>query len=152
MELVRHRLASFSQESTRYCNYSIAKFGKELTFIIPSWLDLEEGTYIWFSDHGIICNENSLYTDEVTKRYLQSLFFAERDYIYLTTSGWTAQKARAILPNSLKTEIVVTANMREWRTIFTQRTDLAAHPQMRELMVPLLAEMKTLIPILFDDI
>lgn len=128
-EIVRHRLASFSQESTRYCNYSNDKFENELTFIEPCW-DLGGFSYSF--------------------RYaLQS---AEQTYMFLVKNGWSAQQARSVLPNALKTEIVVTANLREWRTIFKQRTSKAAHPQMRELMCPLLDELKSFIPVIFDDI
>lgn len=144
-ELVRHRLASFSQESTRYCNYSKDKFDNQITFIIPPWFsDLEEGVY-------------SLNSEE-SKRgalgiWLRALAYAENAYIELVErQQQTAQQARSVLPNSLKTEIVVTANFREWRTIFKQRTSAAAHPQMREVMNPLLKEMQQRIPVLFDDI
>ena len=132
-EIVRHRIASFSQESTRYCNYSKDKFGNELTFITP----------VWITSNKVEPDENI---------YLNALNNAEIAYFSLLNKGWTPQQARAVLPNSLKTEIVVTANMREWRTIFKQRTSKAAHPQMREIMCPLLDELKTLIPVLFDDI
>ena len=77
---------------------------------------------------------------------------AENNYLNLLKLGWQPQQARSILPNSLKTEIVVTANLREWRTIFKQRTSNAAHPQMREIMNPLLYELKLLIPVVFDDL
>ena len=77
---------------------------------------------------------------------------AEDYYQELRKQGWTPQQARSVLPNSTKTEIVLTANLRELRTIFKQRTAKAAHPQMREVMVPLLAEMKQRIPVVFDDI
>lgn len=135
-EIVRHRLASFSQESTRYCNYSKNKFGNELTFIIPPF----------FYDNGDDCRTD----DEI--EWIKAMENAEKSYFNLLKLGWTPQQARSVLPNSLKTEIVVTANLREWRTIFKQRTSNAAHPQMRELMQPLLMEIKKLIPVLFDDI
>jgi len=140
-ELVRHRLASFSQESTRYCNYSKDKFDNQLTFIVPCWLDLTD----W---DGRI----TVPSDDPKMIWLRAMSRAEIDYNKLIESGWVAQEARSILPNSLKTEIVVTANFREWRTIFTQRTSKAAHPQMREIMVPLLNEVKERIPVVFDDI
>jgi thymidylate synthase (FAD) len=138
-ELVRHRLASFSQESTRYCNY---KGG--VTFIIPPWVGVIEGCYsrtaIRLSNIG----------DSI---WFNSLIASEKDYLCLLNyHSWTPQQARAVLPNSLKTEIVVTANFREWRHIFKLRTAPAAHPQMRELMIPLLSECKRLIPVIFDDI
>ena len=141
-ELVRHRLASFSQESTRYCNYSKDQFDNQLTFIIPCWMNLEEG----------VVKGNGLY-DAPTRQWVSVMANAEFNYnLLIKEHGWKAQEARSVLPNSLKTEIVMTANIREWRTIFKQRTSPAAHSQMRELMVPLLAELKEKLPVLFDDI
>ena len=84
--------------------------------------------------------------------YLWSLATSEIAYLKLIETGWQPQQARAVLPNSLKTEIVVTANLREWRTIFKQRTAIAAHPQMREIMCPLLDELKVKLPSVFNDI
>lgn len=131
-ELVRHRIASYSQESTRYCNYSSDKFGNELTFI-----DLR----------------HLLANPEARKLWEVALEQAERNYMELTTQhGVAPQIARSILPNSLKTEIVVTANLREWRHIFKLRTSKAAHPQMQEIMGPMLQEFKGRIPVIFDDI
>ena len=130
-ELVRHRLASFSQESTRYCNYGSGKFGREITVIRPYFWEAGEREYtLW----------------------RRAMVAAESAYLGLLDAGATPQEARSVLPNSLKTEIVVTANFREWRHIFTLRTAKAAHPQMREIMLPLLAEFKRRIPIVFDDI
>ena len=151
-ELVRHRIASFSQESTRYCNYSKDKFGNELTFIEPCWLE----------DYNYDGNTfNQLFRD--------SLRWAEAHYLNLLkkwedkipdkryktgfrNNPWTPQQARAVLPNALKTEIVVTANLREWRTILKQRTSNKAHPQMRDLMLPLLDYLKKVLPPFFEDI
>ena len=133
-ELVRHRLCAFSQESTRYCNY---KGG--VAFILPCWMkDHEE-----YGEHN--------YPFEY-HRWFQSMERAEHDYITLLNAGWTPQQARSVLPNSTKTEIVVTANFREWRHILKLRCAKSAHPQMRELMIPLLAEVKTIIPFIFDDL
>ena len=128
-EIVRHRIASFAQESTRYCNYSKEKFGSELTFIKPCFF---EGTAydLWSA----------------------AMLNSETIYFGLLSQGATPQQARSVLPNSLKTEIVVTANYREWRNILKLRTAKAAHPQMREIMIPLLNELKTRIPVIFDDI
>lgn len=155
-EIVRHRLASFSQESTRYCDYSLNKFNNEITFIIPNWLDLEEGSYIMLEDNGIFDGPSGVITfNAISKEkliYLAGIQETEIRYKELIRLGWTAQQARSILPNSLKTEIVVSANLREWRTIFKQRTSKAAHPQMRELMCPLLDELKTKLPVIFEDI
>lgn len=132
-EIVRHRLASFSQESTRYCNYSSDRFGNEITFILPCWIDPEK-------DH------------EEYKAWRARMSYAENSYKSLMeVFKWTPQQARCVLPNSLKTEIVVSANLREWRLIFKQRTSSAAHPQMRELMIPLCKELQSKIPIVFDD-
>ena len=133
-ELVRHRIASFAQESTRYCNYSKDKFGNELTFIKPCFW--EEG-----SDHY---NE-----------WLTAMQIAETTYLNMIKEGVPPEQARAVLPNSLKTEIVVTANMREWRNIFKLRAAGITgkpHPQMLEVMVPLLKLVKEKLPALFEDI
>lgn len=130
-ELVRHRLAAYAQESTRYANYSKDKFGSEITVIAP----------LFFKEDSIG------YTS-----WAESLTLAEKAYLAIINDGGKAQEARTVLPNSLKTEIICTASLTEWRHIFKLRTSTAAHPQMRELMVPLLAEVKTLFPIIFDDI
>jgi len=139
-ELVRHRLASFSQESTRYCNY---KGG--VTFIIPPWVHIPEGI------HNI---DTTLLPEELDEDQLWLLHMKQSEvfYIELIARGWSPQQARSVLPNSLKTEIVVTANLREWMHIFEQRTSKAAHPQMRELMVPLLLDFRERIPIIFDGV
>lgn len=137
-ELVRHRLCAFSQESTRYCNY---KGG--VTFVIPPWLDLEEDRY-YLPDPELV--------GWTTSVWLKSLEVAESAYLDLLEKGWSPQQARSVLPNSLKTEIVVTANLREWRHILTLRTSPAAHPQMQEIMTPLLFELQETIPVVFDDI
>ena len=141
-EIVRHRIASFSQESTRYCNYSRDKFDNQLTFIIPNWLNIDECEII---------NTPSLNLSD-SDLWLNSMQYAESNYNGLIVLGWKPEQARSILPNSLKTEIVVTANLREWRTIFKQRTAKTAHPQMRELMRPLLDELKIKLQPIFDDI
>ncbi len=140
-EIVRHRLCAFSQESTRYCNYSGG-----VTFVIPPWLDIEPGEY----DSIIDCTD--IQKDEVKYFFMYSCQQAEMVYRELLHAGQTPQQARSVLPNSLKTEIVMTANLREWRHIFKLRTAKSAHPQMREIMVPLLEEMKAQLPIIFDDI
>ena len=130
-ELVRHRIASFAQESTRYCNYSKDKFGNEITVIEPCFWNEDTGFYeCWKAS----CEQS------------------ERYYFELLNGGATPQQARTVLPNSLKTEITITANYREWRNFFRLRTAGASHPRMREVTRPLLKELKTLIPIIFDDI
>lgn len=137
-ELVRHRLASFAQESTRYCNYGS---DEHIQFIIPSWIkDVEKEIC---EDRGVAAWYNAMQR-------------AENDYFYLVNNDehfkWSPQEARSVLPNSLKTEINMSCNLREWREVFKQRTAEAAHPQMKELMRPLLDEFKKRIPIIFDDI
>lgn len=136
-ELVRHRVASFAQESTRYCNYG---HEGEIMVILPL-----------FFDTGMGVNSNSIVYEE----WKQSCEVAERKYISLLEKGATPQEARSVLPNSLKTEIVVTANLREWRHILSLRavgTTGKPHPQMREVMIPLLEELKEKIPVIFDDL
>ncbi len=129
-ELVRHRIASYSQESTRYCNYCDEKFGSELTFIKPCfWEENDPNFFIW-------------------SEQMQEI---EKTYNHLIDNGATPQEARSVLPNSLKTEIVITMNIREWRHFFKLRTAPVAHPQMREIATMLLTEFKK-IPVLFDDI
>lgn len=130
-ELVRHRIASYSQESTRYCNYSLDKFDNELTFIRPFFWDESSDEYaIW-------------------KRQMESV---EKCYISLIEAGAKPEQARSILPNSLKSEIVVTMNLREWRHFFKLRTSSRAHPQMREISVAIFNEFKKMLPIVFEDI
>lgn len=130
-EIVRHRIASYSQESTRYCNYSQDKFGNELTFIKPCF---------WNED------------DEQYKLWLDTMQYIEDMYNKLIASGAKPEEARSILPNSLKTEIVVTMNLREWRHFFKLRTAPAAHPQIREISLALLDELKQKLPVIFGDI
>ncbi len=130
-EIVRHRMASYSQESTRYCNYSKDKFGKELTFIKPCFW--EEGSQAY-------------------QKWAQMMQLAEDTYNEMIAMGAKPQEARSILPNSLKTEIIVTMDLREWRHFFKLRTAERAHPQMREVALMLLEEMKGKMDILFDDI
>lgn len=130
-ELVRHRIASFAQESTRYCNYSKDKFDNGITFIKPFFFDEHSEKYDFW------------------KRAME---LSEYLYLDLLESGATPQEARSVLPNSTKTEITITANYREWRNFFKLRTEKAAHPQMREITIPLLKELKEKLPIIFDDI
>ena len=130
-EIVRHRIASFSQESTRYCNYSNDRFGYEITFIKPYFL--KEGT--------------AAYALWSTAMHLANIMYSD-----MLAEGCTPQEARSVLPNSTKTEVVMTANLREWRHFLKLRTSKAAHPQMRELTVPLLHELQERIPVVFDDI
>ena len=130
-ELVRHRIASFSQESTRYCNYSKDKFGNELTFIKPCFW--EKGSLEY-------------------QKWEQAMQMIEDTYNEMIAMGAKPQEARSILPNSLKTELIVTMDLREWRHFFRLRTAERAHPQMREVASMLLEEMKGKIDVLFDDL
>lgn len=130
-EIVRHRIASYSQESTRYCNYQSDKFGSELTFIKP-----------------IFWKENP----QMFSHWCDMMRQIEDKYMLLISQGATPQEARSILPNSLKTEIVVTMNLREWRHFFKLRTAETAHPQMREIANMIMKKFKEIIPIIFDDI
>ncbi len=133
-EMVRHRMASYAQESTRYCNYSKGKFGNEITVIEPYYL--EPGSYEY----------------EVWKKACET---TESAYMDLLEHGKTPQEARAVLPTSLKTEVIMTANMREWRHFFKLRaagTTGKPHPQMEEVAIPLLQKCQDYMPELFGDI
>lgn len=143
-EFVRHRVFSFAQESTRYCNYSKDKFGKELTFIIPCWLNIPEGQSYWYDGLGYrvaadMQNKNFGYIEKSSNyvNFLYSLEYAENSYFRLLDEGWTPQQARSILPNSLKTELIMTGTIEQWKGFFKLRCDVAAHPQARELAIPL---------------
>lgn len=130
-ELVRHRLASYSQESTRYANYAKDRFGKEITVIRPPF---------WSKD-------SPAYTE-----WYEAMKAAESHYMRLIEMGAKPQEARSVLPNSLKTEIVMTCNIREWRHIMDLRCSPQAHPQIRQIMHALLEEFHKRIPVLFDDL
>ncbi len=170
-EIVRHRLFSFAQESTRYCNYNKEKFDNQCTFIIPTWMRLQEGYYrTEFNDYNDAIfrkKDNSqawstsvsnwaqlingkVLRDEIDNEnhliFLKSLLLSEKHYNDLINRGWAAQQARAVLPNSLKTEIVITGNFREWRHFFKLRCDKAAHPQMREMANMILERFVALCP------
>lgn len=142
-ELVRHRIASFAQESTRYCNYAKDKFGAECTYI-----DLVGGIALDNRMKGMSANE----IDSVLTEWKLAMEDAEKHYMKMLELGATPQIARSVLPNSTKTEITITANYREWRNFFKLRVPATAHPQMREVTIPLLTELKELLPIIFDDI
>ena len=130
-EIVRHRIASYSQESTRYCNYGNNKFGNEITVVNPCF---------WPED------------SEQYAAWRHSCETAEVYYFGLLKMGAKPEEARSVLPNSLKTEVVMTANLREWRHFFRLRTAMAAHPQMREVATLLLTMMRNAIPVVFDDV
>ena len=130
-EIVRHRLASYSQESTRYCSYASGKFNGEITVIKPCFF--KEGTAA-YENWKLACES------------------AECFYFGLINQKRTPQEARSVLPNSLKTELIMTANLRELRHFFKLRCAPAAHPQMREVAIMLLEKMQSLIPVVFDDL
>ncbi len=142
-ELVRHRIASFAQESTRYCNYAKDKFGAECAFI-----DLKPGIMLDNKMKKMSGEEIAL----VMAEWTSAMEDAECHYMRLLELGATPQIARAVLPNSTKTEITVSANYREWRNFFKLRVPADVHPQMREVTIPLLKELKGMIPVIFDDI
>lgn len=176
-ELVRHRLCSFSQESTRYCNYTKDKFGNELTFIAPEFFDIKEEPVN--VDLSLVDNSTGLENETNKKSKWQSLvssFFGNNKFskkykvntfdlfvlhakftelcynLMINKMGKTPQQAREILPNCLKTEISITANLREWRHILDLRCSKFAHPEMRALMFPLLEEFNDILPEIFKDI
>lgn len=128
-EIVRHRLFSFAQESTRYCNYSRGKFGKEITVVHPQYI-----------------------TGPQLEVWEKSCLAAEKAYLELIESGLSPQLARNVLPHSLKTELIVTGNPREWRHFLELRTSPSVQPQMRYIANMILEEFKVKFPIVFDDI
>lgn len=139
-ELVRHRIASYAQESTRYCNYGKEKFGNQLTFIRPSWCTLELGEYkvgssIKFDIEGV---------------WLRTMLDIEKAYLDLTKFGMKPDQVRGVLPNDIKTEIICKMNVRELRHMLKLRTSNAAHPDIRILMTGLLNELKEVCPTLFS--
>ena len=146
-EYVRHRVFSFAQESTRYCNYSKDKFGNEVTFIIPCWMDISEGSI----ELGNYDKTSARYKDGIVRQidtippytgvdFIRNLCESESDYLLMLNRGWTPQQARAVLPNALKTELVMTGFVSDWKHFFELRCDSAAHPQARELAIPLKEE------------
>lgn len=167
-EFVRHRVFSFAQESTRYCNYSKDKFGNELTFIIPCWLNIPEGKpnikqqiegecikeTPFIDTDGFISYHreygpdkqkggmyiNNVYVSDIDDSplylFIRALELAEQKYLHLLAT-WTPQQARAVLPNSLKTELVMTGFVADWEHFFELRDAKSAHPQAKELAHPL---------------
>lgn len=131
-EIVRHRMASYAQESTRYCNYNKDKFNNEITVVKPSEINKSDKDvyFCWFN----VCRD------------------AENSYLKLVENGVKPEIARSVLPTCLKTELNMTANLREWRHFLKLRTDKAAHPDIRIIAIDLLKQLKKLIPIIFDDI
>lgn len=140
-EFVRHRVFSFAQESTRYCNYSKDKFGNEITYILPSWVDEKQLGYQ--NSKELLTQMGSLSNPTYSEEDLRELYFlfglanSEVQYFNLINSGWIAQQARAVLPNSLKTELIMTGTIEQWEGFFKLRDANDAHPQARELAKPL---------------
>lgn len=133
-EIVRHRIASYTQESTRYCNYSDNRFSNELSFVFPSFLKrFKEDSPIFMA-------------------WKEAMQLAETKYLALINLGASPQDARSVLPNSLKSEIVMTMNLREWRHFFSLRTAPGAHPDMQVIAKELLSKFREHIPLIFDDI
>ena len=130
-QIVRHRIASYSMESTRYCNYAHDKFGSEVTFIRPFYWDTDSRLY---------------------KLWEEQMRQAEQTYLKMIELGATPEEARGVLPHSLKSELVVTMNLRQWRHFFKQRIAKDALPQIREIAIPLLIELRELLPVVFGDI
>ena len=133
-ELVRHRLASYMQESTRYCNYSQEKFGSEITFVYSPYFQIGTSGF---------------------DAFVKSCEDAEKTYFDLLNIGYSPEQARDVLPLSVKTELIMKANLREWRHILKLRaaeTTGRVHPMMKQLMKPLLMDFKTALPVIFDDI
>ena len=156
-EFVRHRVFSFAQESTRYCNYSKDKFGNEITCILPPWLsenDLPKGFGYTSDDWGsLICEfyyeatekgKSEGFTIEPVRNFVFALQTSEQLYFSLLKEGWKAQEARSVLPNSLKTELVMTGFESDWKHFFELRCPGSAHPQARELAIPLQEKFKEL--------
>lgn len=149
-ELVRHRVASYGQESTRYVNYG----GSAVIFIRPVWCQ-EAILGTWREEDEWWCGHNGNILSVADDAFCSACWEAERYYKMLLDQGWRPEQAREVLPNSLKTEIVVTANYREWRHIFKLRaigTTGKPHPQMQALMLPVLEEFKEKLPALFGDL
>ena len=153
-EYVRHRVFSFAQESTRYCNYAKNKFDNEVTYILPCWIEEKDlpkvfnnytkdvwgslfyGFYYGVTEKG----KNAGFNVSPERNFLFSLQVAEQLYLELLNQGWTPQEARAVLPNALKTELVMTGFIDDWKHFFSLRCDSTAHPSARELAIPLKEE------------
>lgn len=140
------RVFSFAQESTRYCNYSKDKFNSEITFILPPWIDERQ-----LGEHNskeLLTQIGSLNSPQYTQKDLEELYFlfglatSEVQYFNLIDKGWKPQQARAVLPNSLKTELIMTGTAEQWKGFFKLRDADSAHPQARELAHPLHEEFR----------
>lgn len=137
-EIVRHRIASYSQESTRYCNYSKDKFQNQISVI-----DISTGFNYDLNDKTDLEKYNV---------WEEAMMAAEKYYFHLLELGATPQEARSVLPNSLKSEIVITMNLRSWRNFLRLRTSKAAHPQIREIADEILQKFSSEFPVFFSDL
>ena len=142
-EAVRHRVASYSQESTRYCNYGKGKFGSEITYI-----DISRGIELC----PVTSRLSSETISEIVQVWWAACLYAENAYMRMIELGASPQIARSVLNNSTKTAIVISMNPREWRHFFKLRNDPTAHPQMREVANMMLSEFKNAVPVIFDDL
>ena len=142
-EAVRHRIASFSQESTRYCNYSKDSFGNAINVI-----DIRGGMSL--------CPKTSFIDPKdfkaIYEEWLIAMKNAEESYLRMLDLGASPQIARSVLPQSTKADLFVTMNFRQWRHFISLREPVTAHPQMREVTIPLLKEFKGAFPVIFDDL
>lgn len=136
-EIVRHRIASYSQESTRYRDY------KQLTFIIPPWVNIEEGEYTEKPDYV---------KHETVSIWFEQLLFAEKTYLRLRELDCAPEVARSVLPGQTKTKLVATANFRQWRHFIKLRSAPAAHAEIREIAIRILQELRQLAPPAFFDL
>lgn len=154
-QLVRHRLGAYSQESTRYCNYSADRFGNQLSFIIPVWIDDEVLNLLKrsFDDGFMKTSWDSLSNDEAgASEWYWSMVNCERRYLSALEAGWTPEQAREILPNSTATTIVATYNLRQWRHVLVQRMSKHCHPQMRSVAKMIYSEFLSCLPVFFEDL
>lgn len=156
-DITRHRKMSYAIESTRYCNYSKDKFDKELTFIVPVWSNLREGTISYFRDMKPMwdslqyTNDGTIIKDNYSKAemdFVYAMQVANNMYINLTVHGWQAQQAAEVLPQATKADIIVTGFVSDWQHIFNLRTSIIAatgkpHPEVSRLIDPLYEEFKT---------
>ena len=150
-EIVRNRLFSFAQESTRYVRYG--KDGDPMLFILPPWIQGAEReallSKVWTNKDAESHNPE---LSKTAALFMESCVDAETYYRLLLGEGWQPQQAREVLPNALKTEIVITGNVRQWRHFFELRCDKPAHPSMRAIMIPLFNQLRSEIPELWDDV
>ena len=155
-EIIRHRIASFANESTRYCDYSKDKFKNEITFIIPSYLDIPEGNYSYWNGDWVDIDKMKIQlpanNEDTVSTWLFNLNHAETSYLILKNKGWKAEQAREVLPMCTKSEICMKANLREWRHFLKLRCSKFAHPDIRVLALDLLKQLHDKLPTIFEDI